>query len=249
MIRPNATRPSVKSSSRWYSTCTGGAVRRAGRRRGCAGGSGGTGYLPGEPAERLAPVLVVAELVEAGAGRREQEGLARTGGRGSGMNRGVEGAGPLEGDAGAVEGGGDRVGRLADQVGALDRRGCDRAREAREVGALERSAEDEVHPARERGERLDRGVGVRGLGVVHILDAAGVRHRLEPGRQRREIAQRPVDAVGSGAGGSGGGSGDERVLEVVVAAQAGVLPVDRRRVRAGGDGPLSLGATLRVSGH
>src|SRR5213596_1313801 len=100
MIRPNATRPSVSRSSRWYSTWTGGAARRGGRRRGLAGGSGGTRGLPCETAERLAAVLVVPKLVEAGAGGREQHGFA-----GARVGRGrvhgdLDGARALRGDAG-----------------------------------------------------------------------------------------------------------------------------------------------------
>ena len=40
-----------------------------------------------------------------------------------------------------------------------------------------------MHAGRERRQRLDRRVGVRGLGVVHELDARGARDGLEPVRQ------------------------------------------------------------------
>src|SRR5207342_1346991 len=142
MISPNATRPSVSRSSRWYSTWTGGAVRRGGRRRGFGGGSGGTRGLPRQAAEGLAAVLVVAELVEAGAGRRQQDRLAGAGaGRGS-LHGGREGTRPLARDAGGVEGRGQAVGRLADQIDAGDRAGGNGPSQGREVGALQRSAED-----------------------------------------------------------------------------------------------------------
>src|SRR5207342_3960995 len=104
MISPNATRPSVSRSSRWYSTWTGGAVRRGGRRRGLGGGSGGTRDLPRQTAERLSAVLVVAELIEAGAGGREQHGLAGAGAGRGGLHGGLEGARPLGHDSRGVEG-------------------------------------------------------------------------------------------------------------------------------------------------
>src|SRR6478736_1883971 len=105
MIRPNATRPSVSRSRRWYSTCTGGAVRRGGRRRGFGGGSGGTGHLLRQAEDRVA-----------GSGRGS-----------GGFDRSGQRARALEGDAGGVEGLGDRVGGCTDEVGPGDGRsgyGC-----------------------------------------------------------------------------------------------------------------------------
>src|SRR6185312_9393917 len=103
--------------------------------------SGGAGQL----GEALAALLVVAELVEARAGRRQQHGVA-----GGGRGRGV-GNGPLErpaahvGGAGRVEGGGDGIGGGADQIAAGHRPGGDRRRHPGIGAALERSAQDQVH--------------------------------------------------------------------------------------------------------
>src|SRR3954447_3896775 len=203
MISPNATRPRGSRSRRWYSTWTGGAVGRGGGRRGLGGGSGGTGGLPGQAAERLAAVLVVAKLTEAGTGRREQHSLTGARGCSGGVDGGIQRTRSLVSNLRHVERGRDRVRGLSDQIDARDRRGGDGVREGREVGALQRSAEDQVDAARERGEALNGGVGVRRLGVVHVLDAAGARDGLEPVGQRRELAQRAVDAVGPGAGRAG----------------------------------------------
>src|SRR6476661_9072632 len=138
MISPNATRPSVRSSSRWYSTYAGGVVRRGGRRRGGGGGSGGTRHLPGQAPERLAAISVVAELVEAGTGRREQHGLPRAGGRGGGLHGGPERARALGHDADACERRRDAVRRPADEVDAGNRPDGDGAGQSGEVGALQR---------------------------------------------------------------------------------------------------------------
>src|SRR3954467_2287555 len=69
---PNATRPRVTSRSRWYST---GATCDGRPRR--LGGSSAPGGLAREPPEGVAPLLVVAELVEARAGGRQQPRVAR----------------------------------------------------------------------------------------------------------------------------------------------------------------------------
>ena len=90
-------------------------------------------------------------------------------------------------------------------------------------------------------------VGVRGLGVVHELDARGARDRFEPVRQRRELAQGAVDVRALDAGRPRRRRRRDRVLEVVVAAQAGVLPVDLGRIRAGDRDPLAAARELHVA--
>src|SRR5207342_3278679 len=244
MISPNATRPSVSRSRRWYSTWTGGAVRRGGRRRGFGGGSGGTRSLPSQTAERLSAVLVVPELVEAGAGGREQHGVAGAGVDRGGPHGGLERARPLGRDSSGVEGRSEALRRLSDQIDARDGAGGDGPGQAGEVGALQRSAEDQVHAGRERRQRLNRRVGVGRLGVVHELDTRGAGDGLEPLRQPSELAQGAVDVGGVDAGGPGRGGRRDRVLEVVVAAKAGVLPVDLARVGPGDRDVLAVPGKL-----
>src|SRR4249919_1048197 len=82
MIRPNATSPRVTSISRWYSSGATASRRRRPRRRGVAGAapdavSDANGHLLGEPAELVAAVLVVAELVERRACGGQQNGVTR----------------------------------------------------------------------------------------------------------------------------------------------------------------------------
>ena len=207
------------------------AVRRGGRRRGLGRRlRRHPRHLPRQTAERVAAVLVVPELVEAGAGGREQHGVARAGvGRG-GLHGGCRGC-PTARTATprGVEGRGER----SPPPGRSDRRratGPAATASARlgEVGALQRAAQDQVDAGRERRQRLDRRVGVGRLGVVHELDAP---RRRRPARSRcgsGANSRRARSTVGCvDADGPGGGGRRERVLEVVLAAEAGVLPVDR----------------------
>src|SRR4051812_22397962 len=79
MISPNATSPSVTSISRWYSTGATDSPRRRRRAGAASVASAANRHLGGQPAEGLAALLVVAELVERGAGGREQHDIAGAG--------------------------------------------------------------------------------------------------------------------------------------------------------------------------
>ena len=120
-----------------------------------------------ERAEGVAAHLEIAELVERGAGGRQQhDGLARVGrggiaGRGGG--RRIQRSAALEGDL-AVERGGELVRRLADQVGLGD--AAEVLGEAGDAARLRLAAEDPVDVAGERDERLLGRVRVRRLAVV-----------------------------------------------------------------------------------
>src|SRR5689334_15089373 len=129
MIRPKATSPSATSINRWYSmgaTDSRCRPRRLGADVASDAVSVANGNLPGDPAELVAAVLVVAELVERRAGGREQHGVARRGITRRLGDGGRQVAAVAVRDALLVELGGDRAGGLADQVDAGDRAVGDR---------------------------------------------------------------------------------------------------------------------------
>ena len=69
----------MTSISRWYSTGATDSPRRLRRAGAASVASAANGNLGGQPAEGLAALLVVVELVERGAGRREQHDVAGLG--------------------------------------------------------------------------------------------------------------------------------------------------------------------------
>ncbi len=75
--------------------------------------------LQHEPAERLSARLEVVELVEARAGRREEDDLSRHGGRTRLANGGGEVAAVQVGNVRCVERTGDLRSSVTDQVGAV----------------------------------------------------------------------------------------------------------------------------------
>src|SRR5436305_14602885 len=117
MISPKATRPSVTSSIRWYSNC---GLERAARRR-TRWTSATNLDLLGERGEGLAALRVVAELVEAGACRREQHHVPGAGAGGGGRHGGVEAPVAPVRHAGGGQRPGDVVGGLAVEVDRDDR--------------------------------------------------------------------------------------------------------------------------------
>src|SRR3954454_15288223 len=108
MISPNATSPSVTSISRWYSI---GAIASPLRRRRALGFaatssaavSDANGHLLGQPPELGAAVLEVRELVERGAGGRQQHRVAGRRVGGGELDRRRQVAGVRVGDAAFVE--------------------------------------------------------------------------------------------------------------------------------------------------
>src|SRR5712671_3277886 len=105
MISPNATRLSVTSISRWYSSW---GLERAARRR-TRWTSATNRHLLRQPGEDIAPLGVVVELVEAGAGRRQQHHVPGLGAGGSRRN----GLGHVRVTAVRHPLGGQRLGQLA----------------------------------------------------------------------------------------------------------------------------------------
>ena len=125
------------------------------------------------------------ELVEAGAGRREQHDLARLRAARGRRDGSLERPGLLEARTGARQRAPRSLRRLADQVGAGRRSRRSPAASASNASPLPRAAEDQVHAARAKAASASqRGGGVRRLGVVHVADAAELGHRLEAVRRR-----------------------------------------------------------------
>src|ERR671931_80975 len=126
MTSPNATRPSVTSTSRRDSN----SPLRISRQ------------VLHQAAELLAAALEVVELVIARAGGREEHDLARFGRRRGGAHRRREVAAPLVRHPGSVQRPCQLLGRFADQVGT-SHPWTQLARERAEVLALQRAAEEE----------------------------------------------------------------------------------------------------------
>src|SRR6476469_2487862 len=121
MISPKATSPRVTSSSRWYSSC---GEERAARRR-TRWTSATNRHLLRQLRERQAALGVVGELVEAGAGRRQQHHVSGVGAGRRGGHRGRHPRVAAVRHARGGEGGGDLLARLAVYVHRHDRAGGD----------------------------------------------------------------------------------------------------------------------------
>src|SRR5918996_2423498 len=106
MTSPNATRPRVTSRSTCHSRCAF-FILPAGSSTPLAVA------LPSEPAKGVPALLEVAELVVAGARRREQDDVARARSSRRGPHRALEIAARLVLDVAELAG--ERTGRLADQ--------------------------------------------------------------------------------------------------------------------------------------
>src|SRR3954467_1963691 len=119
MISPKATRPSVTSSSRWYSSC---GEERAARRR-TRWTSATNRHLLRQLRERQAALGVVRELVEAGAGRRQQHHVSGLGAGCGGAPRGPHPGVTAVRHHGGGQRGGDLLARLAVHVHRDDRAG------------------------------------------------------------------------------------------------------------------------------
>src|SRR6478752_3829925 len=117
MISPKATRPSVTSSSRWYSSW---GEERAARRR-TRWTSATNRHLLRQLRERQAALGVVRELVEAGAGRRQQHHISGVGAGCGGGHRGGHPRVAAVRHAGGGQSGGDLLARLAVDVHRHDR--------------------------------------------------------------------------------------------------------------------------------
>src|SRR6476620_10715445 len=121
MISPKATRPSVTSSSRWYSSW---GEERAARRR-TRWTSATNRHLLRQLRERQPALGIVRELVEAGAGRRQQHHVS---GVGAGCGADDRGGDPRVASVRHARGGqsvGDLLARLAVYVHRHDRGGGD----------------------------------------------------------------------------------------------------------------------------
>src|SRR6476660_5405125 len=127
--------------------------------------------LADEPGEDLAPVVEVAELIEARAGRREDDDLARPRLPGGGLDRAVQGLRHLVRRA-TPKRPLEFPGGLADQVNPA-RLALDQGGEGGEVGPLVAAAQDQVDRAvRKPFERLGGRRRVGALGIVVPEDAS-----------------------------------------------------------------------------
>src|SRR5829696_1713920 len=169
MTAPKASRHSVAVRRTLYSS--GWRLRRS------AAADRGMSGRPSTPArsalhqrlEVASALLEVRVLVEARAGRREQDGLAVLRRRARRRDRALEVAAAVQRN-GALERLGDAPGVLADEV---DGAGAPRhgVPQRLEVLPLPLPAEDEMDGDVEAGQRDERRVDVRGLGVVDVEDA------------------------------------------------------------------------------
>src|SRR6185295_7120041 len=173
---------------------------------------------PHQLLEDLAAVDEVPELIEAGASRREDDGLARLSLAGGRAHRAVEGLRYFVGD-GSIQSPLEVAGGLADEIGAA-RFPADHRRQRGEVRLLVAAAEDEVDRA--VGEALDglqRGAGIGPLGVVVEGDAAALSHPLQAVGEPGEARQGGADGRRLGAHGPRQQGRRHGVLEVLHAGE------------------------------
>ena len=160
-----------------------------------------SGELLDEAAELVAALLEVLELVEARAGRGEQDDVARRCAAAAAWRtaRSSVPSSAYRPDP-RVERGGEP--RSAVSPMRWDRPNARRERrdELGEVLALGRPAEDEVERRVVGGDPAPRRGGVRRLGVVDVADAVELGDELEPVRDAGEGAQRLGDRVVADAG-------------------------------------------------
>jgi hypothetical protein len=218
-------------------------------------------------AEALAALLVAAELVEAGARRRQQDGVAGAGQpAGEGDRLGEVGGAPHGHAAG------DR--RLQRRRLLAEQHARPRPRDGgvgqrAQVEALAAAAGDPHRRAGQGREREHRRGRVGGLRVVHPGDAGVLRHQLAAVRRRREAEQpagglRHVGAEGTHrqqrrqhvvegrCGGAGGGQRVEpdaqRLLAVAQHGLAGVPPRAGLHRAAGAEQPAAPAAARHQRG-
>ena len=163
-----------------------------------------------------AAVLVALELVEAGAGGREQHGVA-----GRGMREGM-GDGGFDGLRGhqrdsAVKLVGDLGRGGSDQQGGV-RLGGERFAERGVVEALVFAAEDHPEAAGEGVQSFERGIHAGGLGIVIEIDAVERADEFQAVLDGAEGADGGGDGFASDAGAGGGDGRGEHVFDIVAAA-------------------------------
>ena len=147
---------------------------------------------PDDLFEDLAAVFVALELVEAGAGRSEQDNVSRLRG-GVGFADGV-----LErlgvNDFGTFDLRFDLGRRRSDRVDALHAL-FQQVIEHGVVAAFVFPAENEVDVRGKRFQRLDRGIYVGSFGVVVVIDASNRGNKLQPVLDGLKVAHGLADLV------------------------------------------------------
>src|SRR5271156_3503861 len=152
--------------------------------------------------EDLPALFIVLELIEAGAGRREQNDLARLRGVGGFGHRYVESAGVDDG-RGALDVRDDFFGGGTNGVDGLYALLYERTHEA-VVGVLVLAAKDEVNARGEGRDGLHGGVDVRGLRVVIVVDSVDGSDELKAVLDGAEGLDSAPDGLGSNLGEAGG---------------------------------------------
>src|ERR1700719_1321394 len=155
-------------------------------------------------------MLVVLELIEAGAGRGEQNDVSG-GGVLSGLSDGCAERPRSYHLHHSVQLALDLFGRRTNGVNSLDAL-VEQGRELGVVGVLVLAAEDEVDVAGEGLQGLEGGVDVSGLGVVVEVDAVDGADELEAVLDGIEAGDGGADDLGGDAGAARGGDGGEDVL-------------------------------------
>src|SRR4051812_26999536 len=224
MTAPAASRHSVTVRSRLYSSGYWREGLRLAAGAAARGMSGPPSTSADELLERAAAVFVVVELVVALACRREQHDLAGLCRGARPLDRGREVA-ALDPRADLAS---DRRAVAPDQVDA--RAVARRLAQRLEVLTLAAAPEDQVDRLVEAGERHERRVDVRRLGVVDVEHAADRRDLLEAVLDAGERAQRGPDGVWLDPARQRDRRGCRGVGAVVGAAQPDLVVGDQRLV-------------------
>src|SRR5581483_2694008 len=167
--------------------------------------------------EHAPAVLVVFELVEAGAGGGEEDDVAGSGRFGSLFDCHLEGTGTQD-VGGARDLRFDFFGGGADGVHALGAL-AEQRREHGVVAALVLAAEDHVQIGGERFQGFDGGVNVGGLGVVVVIHAGDGGDVLQPVLDRLEFPDRAANAAGLAGDDHADAGGGQHVFQIVRAFQ------------------------------
>ena len=139
-----------------------------------------------------APVLVVPELVETGAGRGQQHDVSGCGDRRGASQRGFKRLGVV--DFHAFDLGLDLLRGRANGIDPLDPL-PQQFVELRVVAVFVLAAQNQVDICRERFQGLDGRIDIGGLGVVVIFNAANGRDIFQPVLDRFEVLVPPGRCV------------------------------------------------------
>ena len=165
--------------------------------------------------EDPSPLFVVFELIEAGAGRRQQDHVTATAWVAAWSTAASRVPARIDfGDAGNLPF--DFFRRGADGVNRFDPL-PQQSIQLGVVGVLVLASQDQVNITRERRDRLGRGVDVGSLGIVVVIDAVDGSHEFQAMLDRVERRDRAGDGLGGYVGHAGGANGSQHILDIVLA--------------------------------